>query len=159
VKLAYVLSRQSQQYSRLGASLSGALFLATPHRGKSPEPFVWYSPLVQDLVPGSQTIEFINEHFPRYCESLQLYSFYETLPMSWLRGEKSIVVPKTSAVLGYPREHAIALEADRFNMCKFDSPASSNYLLVRGALARLVSTARASDETTTSRDSHTTNYF
>jgi hypothetical protein len=156
VKLAYILSRQSEQYSHLGANLHGVLFLATPHRGsllavtasrvlrvmsrKS-------NPFLRDLVPGSQAIEFMKEHFLHYSESFQMYSFYETRPTSLPGGGGCIVVSKTSAVLGYPREHTSPLDADHLNMCKFESQDSPNYRLVRDTLAGLVSTAGASDGT------------
>jgi hypothetical protein len=156
VKLAYILSRQSEQYSHLRANLHGVLFLATPHRG-SPLAVTLSrifdvmlrksNPFVRDLVPGSEATEFINEHFLQYSESFQMYSFYETRPTSWPGGRGFIIVSKTSAVLGYPREHTSPLDTDHSNMCKFESRDSPNYRLVRDTLSGLVSTAGASDGT------------
>ncbi|KAK5125705.1 hypothetical protein LTR85_011979 [Meristemomyces frigidus] len=149
-KQAYVLSRQLQQYERVGALLRSIFFLATPHRGAdlaetlsrilSISPGA--RPFVGDLHPNSEAIQSINENFPRYSDHLRLHSFYETQPMQ-LGLKKSLVVKKESAILGYRNERATYLDADHRNVCKFDSPNSSNYRAVRNALAASVNLLRA----------------
>lgn len=149
-KQAYVLSRELQQYERVGILLRSIFFLATPHRGAdlaetlsrilSVSPGA--RPFVGDLHPSSEAIQSINENFPRYSDNLRLHSFYETQPMQ-LGLKRSLVVKKESAILGYRNERATYLDADHRNVCKFESPNSSNYRAVRNALAASVNLLRA----------------
>lgn len=144
-KKAYVLSRQHQEYERFASLVQGILFLATPHRGadlaetlsKILKIYSGARPYVGDLHPTSRSIQSINEEFPRYSDELQLFSFYETLPMGF-GVRKSLVVPKESATLGYPNERTMYLDADHRGICKFDSPDAQNYRAVRNALAAAV---------------------
>jgi hypothetical protein len=104
-------------------------------------------PFVADLHPNSAMIESINDEFPNYCQTLQLYSFYETTPMSF-GVKKSIIVPKDSAVLGYTNERSSFLtNANHREVCKFSSVQDPNYLTVRNSIASIINALRASQQT------------
>lgn len=93
VKKAYVLGKHDRQYSNLIAQVYGILFLATPHRGAqyakilnnilSTIPFGTTSKAyVAELGPQSSSLQEINEQFSKFCEELQLASFFETMKTS-----------------------------------------------------------------------------
>lgn len=50
-----------------------------------------------------------------------------------------MVLEKDSSVLGYPGETSKALNADHYDVCKYDSPRDPNYIIVRNVLKSLVS--------------------
>ena len=54
-----------------------------------------------------------------------------------------MVVEKSSAILGYPKEISKSLNADHHTVCKFDSNQDSNYISIRNALKTLVNTIRS----------------
>ena len=111
IKKAYILARQFQEFEALARRVRSIFFLATPHRGadlaqmlskilqiaSGPRPFV------ADLHRNSIATQSINDEFPQHCQDLQLYSFYETLPMTYGVG-KALIVEKDSAMLGYANE-------------------------------------------------------
>ena len=118
-KRAYILARQLEEYEGFAQRVRAIFFLATPHRGSNLAELLsrilqvtpGTRPFVTDLHPNSTIIESINDEFPHHCQSLQLHSFYETMPMNFgLR--KSIVVPKDSATLGYANERTMYLNAN-----------------------------------------------
>jgi hypothetical protein len=53
---------------------------------------------IRDLKTGSVSAQLINNDFARYLEDLNVYSFYETLPM--ISVSSTLVVGKDSAILG-----------------------------------------------------------
>ena len=148
-KKAYLLSKQSKEYKRFSGHVQHIFFLATPHRGSNlaemlsrilqvsagPRPFV------TDLQPNSATIQAINDEFPRFCQDLSLFSFYETLPMT-IGMQKKMVVPKESATLGYANERTMYLEANHREVCKFERSDEPNYRAVRNALAEAFNSFR-----------------
>ena len=144
-KEAYVLARETSRYSRVGSSLRSIFFLATPHRGADLAHTLsrilkvcpGTRPSVTDLIPASAAIRAINESFQRYSDKLQLHSFYETMPMHVGSLRKELVVKQESAVMGekYKNERSTYLDADHRNVCKYESPESSNYRAVRNAIA------------------------
>lgn len=93
VKKAYILGKHDRQYSSLIAKVYGIMFLATPHRGAqyakmlnnilSTVPFGTTSKAyVAELGAQSGSLQDINEQFSKFCEELQLASFFETLKTS-----------------------------------------------------------------------------
>jgi pimeloyl-ACP methyl ester carboxylesterase len=153
-KEAYVLARETSQYSRVGSSLRSIFFLATPHRGADLANTLsrilkvcpGTRPSVTDLIPASAAIQAINETFPRYSDRLQLHSFYETEPMHVTPMRKELIVKQESAVMGvsYKNESSTYLAADHRNVCKFESPDSGNYRAVRNAIAASLKSLTAS---------------
>lgn len=92
VKKAYTLGRIDRRFTRMVSSVTGIVFLATPHRGSQyakilsrvlaagsmlAPPKEYVSALEQD----SPTIQDISGVFSHHCEELVLVSFYETLPV------------------------------------------------------------------------------
>ena len=149
IKRAYILAKQKREYQRLAGRVGAMLFLATPHRGASlaqllnkilnissgPRPFV------ADLERNSPATQSINDEFPQYSQNLQLYSFYETIPMGY-GILKSMVVDKEFATLGYENERTDYLDADHRGVCKFASQSDPNYLRVRNALSSIIENSR-----------------
>lgn len=92
VKKAYTLGKLDRRFAGFIFSVTGIVFLATPHRGSQyarilsrilaagsilTPPKEYVSALEQN----SPTIQDISEVFSRHCEELMLVSFYETLPV------------------------------------------------------------------------------
>lgn len=146
IKRAYILAKQKKEFQPIADRTHAIFFLATPHRGadlaqllskilslsSGPRPFV------EDLHRNSLTTQSINDEFPQYCQDLQLFSFYETLPTR-LAFNKTLVVDKDLATLGYANERTAYLNATHRDVCKYEAPTDSNYLTVRNALASSIS--------------------
>ncbi|KIX99885.1 uncharacterized protein Z520_04521 [Fonsecaea multimorphosa CBS 102226] len=147
-KKAYILSKRNKGYEKFSGHLRDIFFLATPHRGSNLAELLsrilqvsGARPFVNDLQPGSATIQAINDEFPEYSKDLNLWSFWETLPMT-IGMQKKLVVPKESAILGYSNERKMFLNADHRDVCKFGSQDEANYRAVRNALAEAFSSFR-----------------
>ncbi|KAI0452700.1 hypothetical protein F5B21DRAFT_506079 [Xylaria acuta] len=149
IKKAYILARQIPEYNSLADRIHAAFFLATPHQGAGvaqllsrvlapagPRPFV------NDLIPQSSTLQSINEEFPRYSDSLQLFSFYETKPMFYGAG-RDLIVEKDNAVMNYENERRTYLDANHRDVARFSTPRDPSYILVRNTLATTVNNQRA----------------
>lgn len=145
IKKAYILARQFQEFNSLAQRIHAMFFLATPHRGADLAQLLTKilhvasitTPFVADLHRNSLATQSINDEFPQYCQDLQLYSFFETLPTNYGIG-KSIIVDKDLATLGYRNERTQYLQANHRDICKYSTPMESNYLIVRNALASTV---------------------
>lgn len=87
-------------------------------------------PFVAELNRTSETIIPINDSFRNFAGDLQLWSFYETTP-STIIGVDTMIVAKSSATLGYAKEHSSLLNADHRGICKFDSKTDSSYQTLR----------------------------
>ena len=152
IKKAYILARQFQEYESLARRIRAIFFLATPHRGSDIAQTLTRilqivpgaRPFVQDLHRNSLATQSINDEFPQHCHDLQLFSFYETLPMSYGVG-KSLIVDKDLATLGYRNERTAYLDANHRDICKYTSPTDPSYLTVRNALASVVDSLRGHD--------------
>jgi hypothetical protein len=60
---------------------------------------------------------------------------------------KTVVVDRDSAVLGFTHEGNMPLQANHYQLCKFSSPQDPNYVIVRNVLAAIVADEmRAIDE-------------
>ncbi|OAP59351.1 hypothetical protein AYL99_06649 [Fonsecaea erecta] len=117
-KQAYILSRRNERYQKFSRRLRSVFFLATPHRGSDLAGLLsrillvsGSRPFVNDLRPNSAAIQAINDEFPDYSKDLNLWSFWETLPMT-IGFHKKMVVPRESAILGYSNERSMYLKAD-----------------------------------------------
>ncbi|GKZ88791.1 hypothetical protein AnigIFM59636_009325 [Aspergillus niger] len=142
---AYILAREDPTLKEIAARIHTLYFLATPHRGSDlaktlanvlrvsfgPKPFVL------ELERNSDSIQSINDSFRHVADHLQIWSFYETLPCSFML-TSAIIVDKTSATLGYSRERCSLLNADHRGVCKFDSPTDPNYMTVRNAFVTTI---------------------
>lgn len=148
VKQAYILGRSDSAYREIVESISAILFLSTPHRGsdlaeifqrtlKALNPNSNF--YISELRSKSKTIETLNDQFRHIAPKLDILSFYETR-QTFVGGAKLMVVEKASAILGYPDEIPIPLNADHHNVCKFDNPQDPNYISIRNGLKTLVTT-------------------
>lgn len=149
IKRAYLLAKGKQGFESLATRVQAMFFLATPHRGadlaQTLSKILSLSggnrPFVTDLNRNSLAIQSINEEFPQYCQDIQLYSFYETLPTNF-GVKKSIVVEKDLATLGYANERREYIRANHREVCKYTSQDEPNYRTVRNALASALDVLR-----------------
>ena len=150
IKRAYILAKQKEEFHGLADRVRTILFLATPHRGadlaqlltKVLNLYQGSRPFVADLHRNSIATQSINDEFPQYCQDLQLYSFYETLPTSFGIG-KSLVVDKDLATMGYANERTAYLNANHRDICKYSAQTDSNYQTVRNTLASTIDSFRS----------------
>ena len=151
IKRAYILARQKEEFLSVADRVRCIIFLATPHRGADLAQLLskilhisaGARPFVSDLHRNSLATQSINEEFPQYCQDLQLFSFYETLPTNYGVG-KSLVVDKDLATLGYANERTAYLNANHRDICKYASQEDPNYQTVRNALASTIEGLRSS---------------
>ncbi|EJT80596.1 NACHT and WD domain-containing protein [Gaeumannomyces tritici R3-111a-1] len=146
VKKAYTMGKHDDQYAGLVSRIKAILFLATPHRGSqyakilntilSTTPLATSSKAyIAGLDMQSDTIQDINEAFRQHSDGLLLYSFYENLKTT-IGFTKAMIVDKSSAVLGYPSEMSVGMNADHHNVCKYKDRSDPNFRTVRGVLKR-----------------------
>ena len=149
IKRAYIMARQKEAHEALAQRIKAILFLATPHRGADLAQLLskilnvspGERPFVKDLHRNSLATQSINEEFPHFCQDLQLYSFYETLPV--VNGfDKTLVVKKDAAVLGYPNESSSYLNANHREICKYADRNDPNYQTVRNTLSSIIDKLR-----------------
>ncbi|KZL79517.1 hypothetical protein CI238_05843 [Colletotrichum incanum] len=140
-KKAYLLSTRDPTYQAIGKRIHTMYFLGTPHRGadsanlaKLLRQSAGYGPktFLDDLIPGSGTLEQINDEFRHVCGDINMWSFSESIPLSF-GPTSSLIVEKRSAILGMPKEHVQYIEADHRQICKFDTPVNPNYLILQRA--------------------------
>lgn len=154
IKKAFVLSNQKKEFQSISERVLTMFFLATPHRGSDSAALLsrllsmsGARPFVGELHRNSPTIESINAEFPRFCERLSLFSFFETQPMNYGIG-KGLIVDKESAVLNYSNETTTYLAANHRNVAKFSSPSDPAYISIRNALATTIDLLRDHRKTT-----------
>ena len=112
IKCTYIMARQKEGYEQLAQRVKAILFLATPHRRADLAQLLTKvlnvspgaRPFVKDLHPNSLATQSINEEFPQFYQDLRLYSFYETLPITYSL-DKSLIIEKDAAVLRYPNKN------------------------------------------------------
>ncbi|KAK4172588.1 hypothetical protein QBC36DRAFT_72161 [Triangularia setosa] len=136
VKKAYLLARRDPIYADIADRIHSLYFLGTPHRGADSSSFVstfiamslgsGSKAFVKELIPGSGTLQAINDEFRHFCSDVGLWSFFEGVPTA--AGPTNVmVVEKESAVMGLPGEHTQYLQADHRRLVKFDSTEDPNY--------------------------------
>ncbi|CZT03944.1 related to NACHT and WD domain protein [Rhynchosporium graminicola] len=146
IKKAYNLARQSAQYQSLANRVHSIYFLATPHSGsdsaKLLSDILQFASIpreyVAELKRDSGTIQTISDDFRNYERDLDLWSFYETLPLSMGKFFSRMIVPPDSAVIGFRDEKQMLMNADHRSICKFDSIADPNYQILRNSLESTV---------------------
>ncbi|KAL1393537.1 hypothetical protein HDK64DRAFT_315026 [Phyllosticta capitalensis] len=146
VKKAYLLGQNDEEYREIVHSISGIVFLSTPHRGtdlaeilnrilmvsfRTPKGYV------QDLARNSTAIEEVNEQFRHIAPKLLITSFYETLATA-IGPTNIMILEGDSSVMGYPQEVSIPLLADHHSVCKYSSPQERNYVKVLNTLKDLI---------------------
>lgn len=149
VKMACILSRQDPSLADIFQRIHAILFLATPHQGAAIAQTLkrlmtivpGSRPFVDDLIPGSLTLQAINEDFPLISGGLQLLSFFETRPMT-LGLNRILIVDKHCAVMNLPNERRQLLDADHRHVAMFSSQQDSCYIAIRNALATLAESER-----------------
>lgn len=138
IKKLFLLAKQHPSYVKIAARIHSMFFLATPHRGSNLADLLssilklavghGSKAYVDGLIPNSEAIHAINDQFRHAYQGVQLRSFFETLPTPL-----GLIVDKSSAILGLPGEEVQLLNADHFNVCKFENPSDNNYCTVRNA--------------------------
>jgi Putative serine esterase (DUF676) len=108
VKKSIITARHNPVFQELCDRFQAVFFFGTPHRGSdlastlnkylratmnTPKPFVI------DLLRGSETTNFLNEEFRHAYQGMSVYSFVETVPMTWHVGS-GLIVERDSAVMG-----------------------------------------------------------
>ena len=129
IKKAYILARQFSEFESIAQRTRVMFFLATPHRGADLAQLMskilnmtsGARAFVADLHRNSLATQSINDEFPQHCQELQLYSFYETLPMS-IGISKSLIVDKDTATLGYANERTAYLNANHRDVADTQPP-------------------------------------
>ncbi|KLJ12361.1 hypothetical protein EMPG_09526 [Blastomyces silverae] len=145
IKKAYMLARLNPQYDDIAKRICTFYFLATPHLGSDSAELltkifhVAYGSrsYVSDLERRSSTIMDINGQFRLYGSDLEIWSFYETMPLT-IGFFSKIIVSKDFAILGYQSEKQIPMTADHRSICRFNTAADPNYRNIRDALALTV---------------------
>jgi hypothetical protein len=123
--------------------LCGISFLATPHHGSRDDwekifgPFHRDKPTDPEWEYGIEHMNFINEQFSREFGKIPVVSLCETQPVR-ISGKKTLLVTEHNARLDCSRECFQRLDANHHNMCKYESPDSQNYQVVRELLATLL---------------------
>ncbi|KAL2016770.1 hypothetical protein VTK56DRAFT_2983 [Thermocarpiscus australiensis] len=148
VKKAYITGCHEPEFKSVVDRVCSIFFLATPHQGASiAQTFsrltaaIGARPFVEDLFPQSSLIQAASEDFPRVSSHLELFSFYETRPMT-VGIKKMLIVEKSSSVMNLPNERRTLLDADHRNVAMYSSPKDPSYVAVRNALAAVVSSHR-----------------
>ncbi|KAH8806031.1 hypothetical protein F5884DRAFT_801489 [Xylogone sp. PMI_703] len=152
IKRAYLLAKGGPEFEPLVSRIQAMFFLATPHLGSDMAHTLTKilslgggaRPFVNDLHRNSLAIQSINDEFPKVCQGLQLYSFYETVPTNIIGFKKTLIVEKDLAVMGYPNERREYLNANHREVCKYLSTDDPNYRTVRNALASVLNVLRNS---------------
>jgi WD40 repeat protein len=166
IKKAYLLARQDTAYEVLARRIHTMYFLATPHRGSSSAKLLSNvlraafssRAYVADLKRSSSVIQSINEEFEKYSGGIVLWSFYETQKLK-LGVLSVLIVDPESAVLGYPDEKQMPMNADHRSICKFETISDPNYLIIRNALASTVASISKSGMTQISLPLGLTNFI
>ena len=143
-KKAFNLSNSLKGFEDIAQRIRVIFFLGCPHDGSNLAdllsriirimPSSTTRPFLNDLQPDSAFIQTINEEFPQYCQELELHSFYETDVMN-LGFKKTHVVPKTSAILGYPNERTNYLQGNHREIVKFQDEDDVNFRSLRNTIA------------------------
>ena len=91
VKKAYILGQNDVHYKDIVQSMASILFLSTPHRGTNLAEVLNkiltasvfnHSPkqYIAELKNNSPTLQEINEQFRHISSTMQIVSFFETMP-------------------------------------------------------------------------------
>jgi hypothetical protein len=150
IKKAYNIASQGKKYHSLAKRVGAIYFLATPHNDSDSVSMLKNvlriagisQDFVMDIKKGTSTIQSISNDFRKYSLHIDLWSFYETLEVSFGKFSQ-VIVPPYLAVVGCRRENKIPMNADHRSICKFDSKADPNYLTIRDSLETTVKSLMA----------------
>lgn len=150
VKETYIQGQHDPKYEAIIRAISAIIFLSTPHRGtnlaqtlnrilQSTLGVTSAKHYVSELSKSSFTLQRLNEQFRHIAPSLDIVSFYETVPTPiGLKNTRVMVLEKESSVLGYPGEISKPLaNADHHGVCKYSSAMDPNYVTVKNVLKSL----------------------
>lgn len=154
-KKAYIQGMLNDEFRPIVSMVNAALFLATPHQGTNLADALntiltssifghTSKEYIAELARKSPTIDDLNESFRYHTSKLKVFSFYETLSTS-IGPLSTMIVDKSSGILGYPDETLQPLNANHHDVCKFKSPQDPNYRSIIGALRSVVSSASPSN--------------
>ncbi|KAJ4300151.1 hypothetical protein N0V88_002820 [Collariella sp. IMI 366227] len=152
VKKAYILGHRETEFNPVVDRICSIFFLATPHQGASIAQalsrltaMIGVRPFVEDLFPQSPLIQTLSEDFPRVSGDIQLFSFYETRPMT-VGVSKMLIVEKASAVMNLANERRTYLDADHRSVAMYSTKEDPSYVSVRNALSTVISLERDSSQ-------------
>ncbi|KAH6622737.1 hypothetical protein F5144DRAFT_605284 [Chaetomium tenue] len=136
VKKAYLLARRDPIYADIASRIHSLYFLGTPHRGADSSAFVTTlismsigsgsKAFVKELIPGSGTLQAINDEFRHVCNDVRLWSFFEGVPTS-TGPANTMIVEKDSAIMGKSHDSMNLSTANHRRLVKFDSVDDPNY--------------------------------
>lgn len=148
---------QREAYEDIFLSLTGILFLGTPHRGgnygslgKTAERVVRYlgfdtnDSILRDLQSNSTAFELINDEFlrvlraPVYHEEsfrpVTIYTFQESTGLAGVRGLNGKVVDDASSKLGFNQEVVASLSGNHMDMCRNLNEGGADYERMKNAI-------------------------
>ncbi|KAL2059814.1 hypothetical protein VTL71DRAFT_10198 [Oculimacula yallundae] len=144
---------KSNSFSNILEHTKGLIFMGTPHHGA--DPAKWASmlqsilgpiragpstELYSDLRKNSRTLMQINDEFPERANGLeQILSFYEMLVQP---GLGTVVVEKSSALMGLENETPIALNANHRSICRFAGADDPGFEAVGKPIQNMIKTIR-----------------
>lgn len=154
-KKAYIQGMLSDDFRPIVSMVNAVLFLATPHQGTDLADTLntiltssifghTSKEYIAELARKSPTIDDLHESFRYHISNLQVFSFYETLSTT-IGPLSTMIVDKSSGILGYPGETLQPLNANHHDVCKFNSPQDPNYRSIIGALRSVVSSESPSN--------------
>lgn len=139
VKHVLIEAYHHQQFIDVYKYTSGIVFLGTPHRGSSsaslartlakivrvgPSALRVNPDLLREVQRNSSQVDEINQNFAHVVvESLLIGSFYETQVTKHV----GIIAKRSSAILNFPFEICISLDANHAQLSKFEGSDDTNY--------------------------------
>ena len=137
---------------------SGIVFLGTPHRGSSSANLALTltkivrvgrsalrvnQDLLREVQRNSSQVDEINQNFAHVVvESLLIGSFYETRVTKHV----GIIAERSSAILNFPSEICISLDANHAQLSKFEGSDDTNYKKVLNLIVHFRKSALLADE-------------
>ena len=126
------LAHNQAEYKAISEAVQGVIFLGTPHKGSPlanwgkvvpPWSTFWRKDLIKLLQPDSEILDQIAKYFRERAGSLLICSYYERIKYD----KGGIIVPKTSALLQFPRERQYPMEHNHVTMCRFPGKVDKYY--------------------------------
>lgn len=160
VKRVLIEAYHHQQFIDVYKYTSGIVFLGTPHRGSSsaslaltlakivrvgPGALRVNQDLLREVQRNSEQVDEINQKFAHVIfksQSLLIGSFYET----YATKPFGIIAERSSAILNFPSEICISLDANHAQLSKFHGSNDINYERVLSLIVTLRKNALLADE-------------
>ncbi|KAK3997963.1 hypothetical protein QBC44DRAFT_303083 [Cladorrhinum sp. PSN332] len=150
VKKALIDASLDPQYQSIRNATTGIVFLGTPHRGSAaadlggtianvvaaaiPGFRILNRDLLNNLRRNNQTLIEISGNFSRICASINIHSFFETVPQGG-----QVIVDSTSAILDLTNETVrFGLNSNHQDLGKFRDQFDSNWIAVSSSIRELV---------------------